>query len=94
MSFTDIFRGNRNLTQPPIDDIEDYWSPMEKAQVMSMLSRSIVGSPETVRDGIAALVAETKADELIIVSDVYNHADRLRSLEIIADVAGINTVRA
>ena len=45
-----------------------------------MLARSIVGSPDTVRAGIDALVAETGADELIIVSDVYDHADRLRRL--------------
>lgn len=89
MSFVDIFRGNRQLSQPPIDDIDRYWSPVEKAQVQSMLSRSIVGSAETVRKGVAALVAETGADELILVSDVYDHAKRLRSLEIIADAAGI-----
>ncbi len=92
MSFASIFRGDRGFTQPPIDDIESHWTPREKAQVMSMLSRSIVGSPETVREGIDVLVAETGADELIIVSDVYDHAKRLRSLEIIADVAGIGTV--
>ncbi len=94
MSFVGIFRGGRGLTQPPIDDIETYWSPTEKAQAMSMLSRSIVGSPETVREGMEALVAETGADELIIVSDVYDHAARLRSLEIIAEVAGIGSSRA
>jgi hypothetical protein len=40
--------------------------------------------------GIDALVAETGADELIIVSDVYDHAKRLRSFELIAELAGIN----
>lgn len=89
MSFVDMFRGKRGLTKPPIDDIENYWSPMEKAQAMSMLARSIIGSPETVRRGMEALIEETAADELIIVSDVYDHSKRLRSLEIIADVAGV-----
>src|SRR5271170_1671337 len=84
MSFTNIFRGARGLSQPPIDDIESYWTPMEKAQAMRMLGRSIVGSPDTVREGIGALVEETRADELIIVSDVYEHAERLRSIELIA----------
>jgi alkanesulfonate monooxygenase SsuD/methylene tetrahydromethanopterin reductase-like flavin-dependent oxidoreductase (luciferase family) len=87
MSFTNIFRGARGLSQPPIDDIETYWSPMEKAQAMRMLARSIVGSPDTVRAGIEALVAETAADELIVVSDVYDHAARLRSFELIAQAA-------
>jgi luciferase family oxidoreductase group 1 len=84
MSFVDLFRGTRGLSRPPIDDIERYWSPPEKARVMQMLARSIVGSPDTLRAGIEALLAETDADELIIVSDVYDHAARLRSFELIA----------
>ena len=88
MAFTNIFRGARGLSQPPIDDIETYWSPAEKAQAKRMLARSIVGSPDTVREGVEALVAETQADELIIVSDVYDHATRLKSFELIAEVAG------
>jgi luciferase family oxidoreductase group 1 len=88
MAFTNIFRGARGLSQPPIDDIETYWSPAEKAQARRMLARSIVGSPDTVREGVDALVAETQADELIIVSDVYDHAARLKSFELIAEVAG------
>jgi luciferase family oxidoreductase group 1 len=89
MAITNIFRGSRGLSQPPIDDIESYWSPAEKAQAMSMLARSILGSPDTVRSGIYALVAETGADELMIVSDVYDHATRLRSFELIASAVGI-----
>jgi luciferase family oxidoreductase group 1 len=84
MSFADIFRGARGLSHPPIDDIDDYWSPMEKVQASQMLARSIIGGPETVRAGIAALVEETGADELMIVSDVYEQAARLRSYEMIA----------
>ena len=87
MSFANIFRGARGLSRPPIDDIETYWSPAEKAQAMRMLARSIIGSPETVRAGLEELVAETGADELIIVSDVYDHAARLRSFELIAEAA-------
>jgi luciferase family oxidoreductase group 1 len=88
MSFANIFRGARGLSQPPIDDIESYWTPMEKAQAMRMLARSIIGSPNTVRAGVEALVKETGADELIVVSDVYEHSARLRSFELIASVAG------
>ena len=90
MSFTNMFRGARGLSQPPIDDIESYWTPMEKAQAMRMLARSIVGSPDTVRKGIAKLVEETGADELIVVSDIYDHSERLRSFELIAEVAEIS----
>jgi luciferase family oxidoreductase group 1 len=84
MSFTNMFRGRRGLSQPPIDDIETYWSPAEKAQAMQMLARSIVGGTDTVRDGLAALLSETGADELMVVSDIYDHSARLHSYELIA----------
>jgi luciferase family oxidoreductase group 1 len=94
MSFTNIFRGARGLSRPPIDDIETYWTPAEKMQAMQMLERSIVGSPTTVRAGIEALVAETGADELMIVSDVYDHTLRLRSFELIAAANPTSTLSA
>ncbi|MGN6122493.1 MAG: LLM class flavin-dependent oxidoreductase, partial [Sphingomonas oligoaromativorans] len=62
MSFANLFRGARGPSQPPIDDIEAYWSPIEKVQAMRMLSRSIVGSKETVRKGLEMLSFETGAD--------------------------------
>lgn len=90
MSFTDLIRGKMKLSQPPINDIEDYWSPVEKYHVMQMLSCSIVGSPSTVRKGMDKLLRETKAQELMIVSDVFDHAKRLRSYELIAESGGSN----
>lgn len=84
MSMVNLLRGDTGLLQPPIKDLSSYCSATEQAQAMSMLSRSIIGSPETVRRGVDALLAETAADELIIVSDLYDHSARLRSLELIA----------
>lgn len=84
MSFAEIFRGARGLSRPPIDDIESFWTPMEKAQAMSMLAVSVVGSQATVRAGLESIVAQTGADELIVVSDVYDHPTRLKSIELIA----------
>ncbi len=89
MSFADIFRGVRGLTQPPIADIETYWSPQEKAQASQMLALSIIGGPQAVQQGIGQLLERTGADELMIVSDPFDPAKRLRSFEIIAEVAGI-----
>jgi alkanesulfonate monooxygenase SsuD/methylene tetrahydromethanopterin reductase-like flavin-dependent oxidoreductase (luciferase family) len=85
MSFADICSGRRGLSKAPIDDIETYWSPYEKAQAMRMLARAVVGSPETVRAGLDAFIAETGVNELMIVSDVYEHRQRLRSVELIAE---------
>ena len=93
MSFTNIFRGAHGLSQPPIDDIETYWTPREKMQAQHMLARSIYGSPDTVRAGIEALIAETGADELMIVSDVYDHSNRLRSFDLIAGTQAAGAVQ-
>jgi len=87
MSFAGIFRGARDLMQPPIDDIEAYWSPHEKAQAAQMLACSVVGSPETVRKGLRSMTERTDADELMIVSDIFDPEKRLRSFEIIAEVS-------
>ncbi len=92
MSFSDLLRNARGLSKPPIDDIEAYWSPAERAQAQRMLARSIVGSPETVRVGIERLVDETGADELMIVSDVFDFDARLRSIELIASAVGVEKV--
>ncbi|KAF3998325.1 LLM class flavin-dependent oxidoreductase [Glaciimonas immobilis] len=87
MSFADMFRGTRGFSKPPIDDIETYWSGAEKAQASHMLAFSIVGSKATVRAGMERLIDMTGADELMIVSDVFDHAARLRSYEIMAEIA-------
>ncbi|MFN2462156.1 MAG: LLM class flavin-dependent oxidoreductase [Candidatus Velthaea sp.] len=87
MSFADIARNARGLSKPPIDDIETYWTPLEKTQAQRMLACSIIGSPQTVRDGIDRFIQRTQADELMIVSDVFDHATRLASLERIAAAA-------
>lgn len=84
MSFANIFRGARGLSQPPIDDIETYWSPMEKAQAQRMLARSVIGGPDTVRAGLSDFIAETGVDEVMVVSDIFDPVLRLRSFEIIA----------
>lgn len=85
MSFADLVGGRRGLSKPPIDDIESYWSPAERAQANQMLARSVFGSPDTVRKALDAFIAETGVDELMIVSDVYEHAPRLHSIGLIAE---------
>jgi luciferase family oxidoreductase group 1 len=86
-SFTNVLRGSPGRSQPPIDNIEDYWTPPEKHQASHMLKHSIVGSPETVRRDLESFVALTKADELMIVCGIFDHASRIRSYEIVAELA-------
>lgn len=83
-SFTNLVRGAPGKLQAPIDNIDDYWTPMEQHQAAHMLQYAIVGSGETVRKGLADFVALTKADELMIVTSIYDHSARIRSYEIVA----------
>ncbi len=85
-SFTNLFRGTRGKLQPPIDDIESYWTPSEKAQAMNMLSCSFVGSPGTVQSGLENFIAQTGADEVMVAAAIYDHSKRLRSYEILSEV--------
>ena len=81
-----LFRGTRGRLQPPIDDIEQYWTPEEKAQAGTMLACSIAGSPATVRRELLDFIARTGVDEVIVASAIYEHPARLHSYEIVADV--------
>jgi len=87
MAFTDLHRGTRGLQKPPIDDIETYWTSAEKIAASRMLSCSIVGSPKTVKEGLERFVERTKADELMVVSSIFDHEARKRSYAIVAEVA-------
>jgi luciferase family oxidoreductase group 1 len=84
---TRMRRNTRGQLPPPLDDIETFWTPYEKVSVSEQLSCSVVGSPETVRRGLQALVEKTGADELIMAGQIFNHKARLRSFEIAAQAA-------
>jgi luciferase family oxidoreductase group 1 len=86
-SFTNLVRGAGGKLQAPIDNIDDYWTAMEKHHASHMLKYSIVGSPETVRKGLKDFLTLTNADELMIVSSLYDHPARVRSFEIVAEVS-------
>jgi luciferase family oxidoreductase group 1 len=83
-SWANRVRGLAGPYPPPIDDIEAYWTPAEKAQASAMLARSVVGSRDTVHAGVAAFVEETGVDEVMVVSAIWEHAARVRSYEILA----------
>ncbi len=85
-AFTNIIRGTRGRLPPPIDDIEAHWSPAEQAHVSNMLSRSYVGSADTVREGLESVISETEPDELIVAAAIHDHSARVHSYEILATV--------
>ena len=84
--FTNMVRNRRGKLQPPLDDIETYWTPQEKAHVGGMLKYSIVGSPQTVRRGLQEFQAMTGVQELMVVSAIYDHAARLRSYQLLSEI--------
>jgi luciferase family oxidoreductase group 1 len=83
MRFLGIIRNERMLLKPPVDNMDDYWSFQEKDMVLARLKSSVFGDPATVKHGLDQLIAQTQADELMIVSDAYSLEDRLRSFELI-----------
>jgi len=85
-SFINLRRGSPGQVPPPIDDIDSYWSPAEKAMVERSLAVSFVGSPETVRRGLAAFIESTQPDELMITAHVHDQPARLRSIELVSNV--------
>jgi len=82
--FTRMVRGTRGQLPPPVDDIESFWSPMEKAQTSSMLACSFYGSTATIKAKLAPLIEATGADELMVAAAVWDHQARVRSFELLA----------
>jgi luciferase family oxidoreductase group 1 len=89
--FTTLLRGKPGRLPPPIDDIESYWTRVEKEYVSGNLARSFVGTPETVRMGVQRFVEHTAVDEIIVVSSIYDHAARLRSYEMLGDAFALTS---
>ena len=72
---------------PPVDSMDLLWQDWERATVESKLGAAIVGSDATVKAGMERLVRETGADELIVVTDTFDAADRLESYQRVAGIA-------
>ena len=87
--FTNMVRNRRGKLQPPLDDIESYWTPPEKAHVTGMLKYSFVGSARTVQDGLKEFVQQTGVDEVMVVSAIFDHAARLRSYQLLAEAVDL-----
>ena len=79
---------------PPVDSMEPLWQDHERAAVESRLSAAIIGSDATVKAGLQKLVDDTGADEVIAVTDSYEHADRLESYQRVAKIAAAIEVKS
>jgi luciferase family oxidoreductase group 1 len=78
---------------PPVDSMEPLWQDGESAAVGNRLRAAIVGADATVKAGLEKLVADTGADEVIVVTDTYEHADRLQSYQRVAGIATMIEVK-
>lgn len=85
-SFTNLVRGTPGQIPHPIADINDYWTPTERLHAESMLSYSAVGSPETVAARLQEIIAQTAVDELMVTGLFADHAARLESLALTAEI--------
>ena len=86
-AFVNIRRGRPAPLPPPVDPDALALTPMDELGLTQMLSYSIVGSGELVRRGLEEVVAQTGADEIIVASQIYDHAARLHSYEIAIEAA-------
>jgi luciferase family oxidoreductase group 1 len=85
-AFVNLRRGRPGKLPPPLETLEGFASELELAGVEHALRYTVVGSGETVRAGLEAFAELTRADELMLTSQIHDHAARLRSFELVADV--------
>lgn len=88
-AFLKLIRNEPGPLVPPVESLD--WNSLEEAAVAAKFRAAIVGGPETVQAKLEEFIRLTKVDELMIVTNTFEHADRLRSYEIVADVAELST---
>jgi len=81
-----LMRGQSLVQRPPVQTMDGLWLPHEREAVGSFLGLAMVGGPQKIRAKLEVLLEQTQADELIFTCDVYEHADRIRSYELLAQV--------
>ncbi|RKP55668.1 LLM class flavin-dependent oxidoreductase [Pararobbsia silviterrae] len=84
--FYQLRRGSPGKLRPPVDSMEHIWDELEAVSIRRALRCAFVGSKQTVRDAAIAFIAQHQPDELMLTSMTYDHAARLRSFEIAAEV--------
>jgi luciferase family oxidoreductase group 1 len=85
--FIRMRRNTRGQLPPPIDDIDSFCEPHEKTAVTLMLQCSLVGSLETIKQGMRTCLERTGANEIFFTGQIFDHQARLKSFEIAAQAA-------
>jgi len=81
-----IFTGKRDYVQPPTAMTGELREVMQHPQIHQMLKYSFIGSKATVKKQVKTFLEQTKADELIAVTNIYDVKDRIRSYELFAEI--------
>jgi alkanesulfonate monooxygenase SsuD/methylene tetrahydromethanopterin reductase-like flavin-dependent oxidoreductase (luciferase family) len=71
---------------PPLEGFEDRLDPQARAILRSVLACAVAGSPKTVEHGLAAFAERYKPDEIMVTAQIFDHAARLRSYEILSEI--------
>lgn len=85
-AFVNLRSGRPSRLQPPRPGYRERLTPPEQAILAQTMSAAAVGSPDTVRRQLKEFIARTGADELMVATQIYDHAARVRSYEILAQV--------
>ena len=85
-AFVQLRHGLPGPLPPPVEGYERQLQPHERATLDEALVCTYVGSPQTVQRGLQGLIDQTGADELILSAHIFDHAARLRSLELTAQI--------
>lgn len=86
-AFLNLRRGRPGPLPRPDGGIDARLGPAERVGLDQALRYALVGGPETVARRFAEVVAETQADEIIVAGQIHDHAARLRSFELVAEIA-------
>ena len=92
-AFVRLRRGAPGLVPPPVDDIEAFWTPAEKAMVEQALACAVVGDAADVREGIADFARRHRPDELMLTANIFDHGARLHSFALAAQAFGSDAGR-
>lgn len=82
--FLHLIRGVPGRLRPPVDSMDNLWTPYEKQVVHQQLRYTIKGSGDTVKARLQEVLDQTHADEIMINGQIYDHEARLRSFEIMS----------
>ncbi len=84
--FLGIVSGKRERLQPPVDDMRNIWTPYEEELVSQMLAYSFIGSPQTIKKAVTEFLQQTKVDEIMAISNVFDQKAKLYSYELFAEL--------